>query len=58
MALFHYQPKFLETYSKQNVGNSLQKDRNKDGPVLSFTTKYYFPATYHLNIEAISYAIM
>ena len=24
---------------------------NNDGPVLSFATKYYFLATYHLNVQ-------
>ena len=31
---------------------------DKDGPILSFATKYYPPATYHINVKATSFAVM
>ena len=34
-------------YSKQNIGGPARKKNKKDGPALSFTTKYYSPAEYH-----------
>ena len=35
----------------------LQNHEGKNGPVLSFATKYWYRARHHLNVEAISFAI-
>ena len=35
----------------------LQTHGTENRPVLSFATKYQYRATYHLNVEAISFAI-
>ena len=43
--------------SNKLVISPLQKHGSKDGPVLSFVTKYWFGATHHLNVEAIFFAI-
>ena len=63
MALWHY----LKMKSLNILNCSLlqanilvfspQKHGGKDGPVLSLVTKYCYRGTYHLNVEAISFAI-
>ena len=41
--------------SKQNIGDAPTKKRvNKDGTVLTFPTKYYYPPTYHLESRCLS----
>ena len=44
------------TPSNQIV-DSPTKHKDKDGFALSFATKYYYRATYHLNVEASFFAI-
>ena len=54
---------FIKTHLKNEVtpskkiGDFPTKIGGKDGSVLSFARKYYRQATYHLNVEAISFPI-
>ena len=43
--------------SKQTLGDPLDKEWDEDVSVLSFATKYLCQATYHPNVEAISFVI-
>ena len=48
--------KMLPAPSK-NFADPPKKIGGKNGPLLSFATKYSFQATYYLNVEAISFRI-
>ena len=49
--------KCSQLQAKHLVISSIKEEENKDGPLLSFATKYYCLASYDLHVEAIFFAI-